>query len=137
MYKRSYKFRIYPTQAQARTFEWMLARCRELYNAALLEWRAAWQMSHKSVGYLDQQNQLPAIKECRLEYKDIYSQVLQDVLRRADKTRQAFYRRCKEGGNPGYPRLGSGSRYNSLTYPQSGWERKTRTANPIQSQRLN
>ncbi len=52
------------------------------YNAGLQERREAYRMCGASVGYLQQQNQLPAIKEARPEYKQIGSQVLQDVLRR-------------------------------------------------------
>jgi putative transposase len=47
--------------------------------------------------------------------------VLQDVLRRLDKAFKAFFRRVKSGEVPGYPRFKAWFRYNSLTYPQSGF----------------
>ncbi|PZS06138.1 MAG: transposase [Candidatus Chloroheliales bacterium] len=121
VYKRTYKFRAYPTAAQTRLLDWQLTRCRELYNSALQERRDAYKMCGKSVSYYDQANQLPAIKEVRPEYSDIYSQVLQDVLRRADKAFQNFFRRVKQGKTPGYPRFQGRGRYDSITYPQSGW----------------
>jgi putative transposase len=99
----------------------MLERCRELYNAALQERRDAYRMAGKSLNYCDQANQLPAVKEVRPEYTDIYSQVLQDVLRRVDKTFQAFFRRVKAGEQPGYPRYKGAGWYGSFTYPQAGW----------------
>lgn len=121
MFKRSYKFRLYPTEAQIEVLNFTLRRCRELYNGSLTEWREAYRMCGISIQYQDQQNQLPDIKEWRPEYKDIYSQVLQDVLNRRDKASKAFYRRVKNGETPGYPRYKSQDRYNSFTYPQSGW----------------
>src|SRR5437868_3330131 len=121
MSKRTFKFRLVPTRKQAERLDWTLARCRELYNAALQERRDAYRMAHKSLNYYDQANQLPAIKEVRSEYSEIHSQILQDVLRRVDKTFQAFFRRVKAGETPGYPRFQGRDRYDSFTFPQLGW----------------
>ncbi|MDQ2808060.1 MAG: transposase [Chloroflexota bacterium] len=86
------------------------------------EWREAYRLRGVSLNYYDQANQLSAVKEVRPEYKDIHSQVLQDVLKRLDKARQAFYRRVKAGQTPGYPRFQGRNRYDSITYPQGGWK---------------
>jgi len=95
-----------------------------LYNAALTERRDAYKYAGKSVSYYDQQNDLPEIKaEIRQEYQDIAAHVLQDVLRRLDKAFQNFFRRCKNGENPGYPRFQGRNRYDSFTYPDgAGWK---------------
>jgi putative transposase len=118
---RAYKYRLYPNKHQRATLQWVLDRTRELYNAALQERRDAWNMCKVSINYLQQAAQLPEIKEIRPEYNDIHSQVLQDVLRRVDKAYKAFFRRLKEGKTPGYPRFHGYERYNSFTYPQSGF----------------
>src|SRR5579872_714643 len=99
---KTYKYRLYPTRKQAETLQWTLDRCRELYNAALQERRDAYRMAGKSITYYDQANQLPEIKQDREEYQDIHSQVLQDVLRKAEKAFKAFFARCKRGETPGY-----------------------------------
>jgi putative transposase len=117
-----YKYRLYPTQKQSNTLEWILRRSKELYNAALEERTAAYKMCGVSISYQMQADQLPEIKEERPEYQEIYSQVLQDVLKRIDKAIQAFFRRVREGQKPGYPRFKSNSRYHSFTYPQGGYE---------------
>jgi putative transposase len=78
-------------------------------------------LERKSISYYDQQNQLPEIKVARSDVSDVYSQVLQDTLRRVDKTFQAFFRRAKSGQKAGYPRFKSARRYDSFTYPQSGF----------------
>jgi putative transposase len=98
----------------------VLRRCRELYNAALQERKEAWQKCGVSVNEVMQSAQLPAIKEVRPEYRDIYSQVLQDVLTRLDRAFQRFFARVKSGEKPGYPRFQGANRYNSFTYKQFG-----------------
>ncbi len=121
MSKQAYKFRLYPTKKQAHALSWTLDRCRELYNAALQERRDAYRMAGKSITYYDQANQLPEIKDIREEYQDIHSQVLQDVLRRVKKAFDAFFRRCKNGEEPGYPRFQGRNHYDSFCYPQGGY----------------
>lgn len=95
--------------------------CRELYNAALQERRDAYRINGLSINYHAQALQLPQIKQIREDVGGVYSQVLQDVLRRVDKTFDAFFRRAKSGETPGYPRFKPTSRYDSFTYPQSGF----------------
>ena len=122
--RKTFKYRIYPTQETERKLFWTLTRCRELYNAALSERKDAYKYAGKRVNYYDQQNDLPEIKaEIREEYQDIAAHVLQDVLRRLDKAFQNFFRRCKNGENPGYPRFQGRNRYDSFTYPDgAGWK---------------
>jgi putative transposase len=92
-----------------------------MYNAALQERRDAYRMVGKSITYYDQANQLPEIKDMREEYQDIHSQVLQDVLRRVKKAFDNFFRRCKSGETPGFPRFQVRNRYDSFCYPQGGY----------------
>ena len=76
---KAYKYRVYPTVGQAKELDWTLHRCRELYNAALEERILAYRMAVKSINYFDQANSLREVKEARPEYKNLHSQVLQDV----------------------------------------------------------
>jgi putative transposase len=120
--KKACKFRLYPTRKQEQMLFWTLTRCRELYNAALAERKEAYRMAGKSISYYEQKRDLPEIKaELRLEYQDIHSQVLQDVLLRVKRAFDAFFRRVKNGEEPGYPRFQGRNRYNSFTYPQAGY----------------
>ena len=118
---KAYKYRLSPTKKQAVRLQEVLDRCRELYNAALQERRDAYRMCHVSIGYNQQAAQLSDIKAIRPEYADIHSQVLQDTLKRLDKAFKAFFRRIKNGEKPGYPRFQHDGRYDSFTYPQSGF----------------
>src|SRR5262245_23291540 len=95
--------------------------CRELYNAAIQERRDAYRINGVSVNYHAQAIQLPQIKKVRDDLGAVYSQVLQDTLRRVDKAFDAFFRRVRNGETPGYPRFKTASRFDSSTYPQSGF----------------
>src|SRR5215467_6910870 len=80
----------------------------------------------KSINYYEQQRDLPEIKEIRPEYIDIHSQVLQDVLLRLKRAFDRFFERAKNGEKPGYPRFQGRNRYDSFTYPQSGFSLEER-----------
>ncbi|PCI21857.1 MAG: transposase, partial [SAR324 cluster bacterium] len=58
--------------------------CRHLYNWNLQERVAAYETSGQSLSYRQQQNALPALKLEKPWFKSVYSQVLQDVLKRLD-----------------------------------------------------
>src|ERR1700687_4082324 len=121
--RKTYKYRLQPNKTTEQKLQWILDRCRELYNAGLSERKDAYKYAGKSVTCYDQINDLPEIKAIREEYQDIGAHVLQDVLRRLDKAFQNFFRRCKHGENPGFPRFQSRHRYESFTYPdQAGWK---------------
>jgi putative transposase len=68
-----------------------------------------------------QQATYPILKEQRPSLTTIHSQVLQNIAVRVDLAYKAFFRRVKTGEKPGYPRFKGHGRYDSLTYPQSGF----------------
>ncbi len=120
---KAYKYRIYPNKASAQKLQWVLDRCRELYNAALQERKEAYKYAGKTIGVYEQKRDLVEIKQIRQEYQDIGSHVLQDVVFRLEKAMQAFFRRVKEGSKPGYPRFMGPNRYDSFCYPdKAGWK---------------
>src|SRR6476646_8183369 len=118
--RKTYKYKLKSTPQQEQAMAFVLRRCRELYNAGLEERQEAWRKRGVSVTLAGQSAQLPAIKEVRPEYRDVHSQVLQDVLTRLDRAFQAFFRRVKNGETPGYPRFQGVTRYNGFTYKQFG-----------------
>jgi putative transposase len=118
--RKTYKYKLKPTPQQEQAMAFVVRRCRELYNAALQERKEAWEKHGVSVTVASQSAQLPEIKAVRPDYRDIHSQVSQDVLTRLDRTFQAFFRRVQAGEKPGYPRFKGSYRYNSFTYKQFG-----------------
>ncbi|MFX1465486.1 MAG: RNA-guided endonuclease InsQ/TnpB family protein [Promethearchaeota archaeon] len=119
--KRTYKFRLYPTTQQTTTLTQWLTTCRLLYNTSLVTRKDAWHTHQQSVTYYQQATQLQIAKQTNPFLKAVHSQVLQDVLRRLDKTFNNFFRRLKKGEKAGYPRFKGKYRYDSFTYPQSGF----------------
>jgi putative transposase len=118
---KTYKYKLQPTPAQAQALEQVLSRCRALYNVALEQRKTWWQRGQGVVAtYYQQAMELPKLKAACPEYAEVNAQVLQDVLRRLDKTFQAFFRRVQRGEKAGYPRFQGWGRYNSFTYPQYG-----------------
>jgi putative transposase len=61
---------------------------------------------------------LPELKKIKPKLKHVHSQTLQDVSKRIDLAFKSFFRRCKNGEKPGYPRFKARDRYHSFTYPQ-------------------
>src|SRR5437588_10779198 len=93
---KTYKFRIYPNNTTANKLQWVMDRCRELYNAALQERKEAYKYAGKSISCFDQINDLQEIKHVlRLEYEDIAAHVLNDVLQRLDKIYKRYIHRAK------------------------------------------
>jgi putative transposase len=123
MSRKTYKYRLYPNRLQKGRLQTTLDVCRELYNAGLQERRDGYRVAKAKLNYYTQANQLSEIKEIRPEVAGVHSQVLQDALKRVDK---AFFRRCKTGLTPGFPRFRSRHRYDSFTYPQAGFAMNTK-----------
>lgn len=121
MMLKAFRYRLCPTKVQEVELFNQLRLCRNLYNAALQERTFAYKKAKVTRNYYDQANTLSEIKAELPEYKGVYSQVLQDVLKRIDKAYQAFFRRVKSGEKPGFPRYRGRDRYDSFTYPQSGF----------------
>lgn len=125
---KTFRYRLRPTKAQESVLLEQLRLCRNLYNAALQERRDAYRKAGKTVTGYDQMKDLTEIKAALPEYSGVYSQVLQDVLKRLDKAFKAFFRRVKAGSTPGYPRFKGAGWYDSFTYPQSGFSVSEKTA---------
>lgn len=115
---RIFKYRLYPTKRQARVFAAWLVECCWLYNHFLAERKAAWDNERKITWRFDQCNALPELKTEHPTLLQVYAQTLQNVATRIDLAYRAFFRRCKAGEHPGYPRFKSVRRYDSFTFPQ-------------------
>jgi len=117
--KTAYKFRMYPTKQQEAQLDLTLDTCRHLYNLALADRKNAYENEGISRSYYDQARMLTVERE-NGNFTGIYAHVLQDVLRRLDKSFKAFFRRVKTGEKPGYPRFKGAGWYKSFTYPDAG-----------------
>ena len=121
--KKTYQFKLKPSRLQVERLDNALNLCRRLYNACLFQRRISYRDWGISLTCYDQIKQIPEIKLNLEEYKNVHSQVLQDVVRRVDNSYKNFFRRVKSGKErPGFPRYKPRQRYDSIVYPQSGWK---------------
>ena len=119
----AHKFRIYPNKQQSATLDLTLETCRRLWNTALEDRKVNWELNGIVRSYEDQAAILTSEKKIYPELCSVYSQVLQETLKRLKKAFDNFFRRVKaHEKEKGYPRFKSKGRYNSITYPQSGFK---------------
>ncbi len=118
----SYKYRLNPTHHQHTLLYWTLELCRWVYNETLAIRKHTWEDQQKSLSLYDTNKLLTGWKVEKPELSQVHSQVLQNVQDRVDLAFKAFFRRVKGGAEKfGYPRFKGRGRYDSFTYPQSGF----------------
>jgi putative transposase len=118
---RVFRYRLKPTKAQVTKLNEQLELCRWVYNETLAMRKNSFEQEGKSISYFESKKMLPIWKESKPELRSVHSQVLQDVVLRVNLAFSAFFRRVKTGEEPGYPRFKGKNRYDSLSYPQSGF----------------
>ena len=118
---KAFKYRLYPTPAQARQMLLVLKVCRNWYNMCVSERTWAYKLEGRSVTKYEQ------VKQSRLyrktfawAAKSVFSQTMQSVAADVDKAYQAFFRRVKAGEKAGYPRYKGCNRFHSFNFPQYG-----------------
>lgn len=116
--RKTFKYRLYPTKEQRHLLDQQLEECRWLYNRLLEERKRTWEERQESLRLYDQHAMIPVLKVERPTLARVQSQVLQNVAVRIDLAVKAFFRRCKAGETPGYPRFRGKGRYDSFTFPQ-------------------
>lgn len=113
--RKTYKYRIYPTNKQTQKLERTLNTCRILYNSSIAGRRRHYEETGEGLTRIQQQEMLVIAKKEDDWLKGVHSQVLQDVLFRVERAFAGFFRK---NGKAGYPRFKGVDRYDSFTYPQ-------------------
>ncbi len=104
--------------------------CCELYNAALESWRGTylwWREHHPGealpaelrVSKYDLMKEFTGVRSDIPEWERLAVQVGRGVLCRFDRAVRSFYKRCKKGGNPGFPRFKSSRRWRTIEIPDA------------------
>lgn len=113
MQKKSYKFRLHPIRKQEKKLEMALDQACFLYNQLL--------DIHQQI-YLGEEKTLSHFDMCNLvkdfETKQLHSQVKQNIPKRISDAFKHFFRRCKNGETPGFPKFHKRVFYKSITFPQ-------------------
>jgi putative transposase len=124
--KKTFQFRLYPNKNQEVILNRTLSTCRHLYNDVLAERKRQAELNRLrrefdvfpwgKPEWINKYDQMLDLTKFKTDIqKEVFSQVLQDVIKRVDKGFKNFF------NGFGYPRFKSRNRYNSFTYPQSGF----------------
>jgi putative transposase len=112
-----HRVRLYPTAAHERRLWFMLDLTRQTYNALLDERRYAWTARRISVTSKLQYAEITALRGEDARFAAVYRECVDAVLHRLDLSFAAFFRRCKRGETPGFPRFKPASRWKQLEFP--------------------
>lgn len=130
----AYQYRLRPTKQQVSEIDrWLSMLCAQ-YNFLLAD-RFNWYEQNRcpinacplvchlpelrdNPNYYSQKRTLPNLKKTHPHYGEIYSQVLQDVVKRVKVTFDRFLSGDTNGKRSGRPRFKSRERYRTFTYPQ-------------------
>ena len=130
----SYQYRIKPTKEQRKIIDNTLDMLRHQYNFLLAQ-RFNWyeqnrcyidrcplvchlQELSEQPNYYNQKASLIQLKKDRPWYKNIHSQVLQEVPKKVELTFTRWLKGDSNGKKSGRPRFKSAGRYKTFTYPQ-------------------
>jgi len=117
----SFKYRLKTSREQVEILGEQLRLCRLAYNTLLghcFDERKAGRgtPTSTSLNYL-----LPAMNARTPELEGVHSQVLQNVAKRVRSGFESYWKRRKAGLKTHLPRFRRANKYDSLTYPQSGF----------------
>ena len=94
--RRTFRYPVYPTQAQEITLlEWLDHLC-ELQNSARHDRKVAWETEGERVSCNAQQKKLTVAREKYADFRAVPQDMQVCALERMDKAFDAFYRRCKK-----------------------------------------
>ena len=117
---KTYEFKLQPNKRQEKRLVVCLDACRFAYNWALADRRDMWRYAKYSTGFYDQSRYLVELKREHPFLSEVHVHALQTTLKRADLAFQSFFRRCKAGGKPGYPRFKGRDRFDSFSFKEDG-----------------
>ena len=118
--RKTFKYRLFTNKTQDTVLNDMLNSARYLYNCALEQRILCWKQWRKSINYYDQANTLKEIRSFDEGIAKLNYSASQEILRRLDKSFQAFFRRIKQGEKPGFPRFKGKNYFHSIIFPAYG-----------------
>ena len=106
--ERAYEIRIYPNAAQRELAERTFGCCRWVYNRCLETRKAEYERTGRSPSVYQLQKLVTAWKRTDAPWLgEVDSHALQQAAVNLGRAFDGFFRRCRAGGKPGYPRFKS------------------------------
>ena len=118
--RRAFVYRLYPTPAQRKRLDSVRETCRRWYNTCLAERIEAWDEYSVGISYYDQQRGVKILKRENPFAKTVHTHCLQGATKDLDLAFKAFFRRCKSGEAPGYPRFKARHRFAGFGFQEYG-----------------
>lgn len=118
MIRKTFKYRIFPTNKQKRKLDFFLKECCWLYNYFLDYHKDFYIKNNRTITRFELQKLIPELKKQRQSLNDVCGQVLQDTTTRIRDAFGLFFKRIKNKKDHGYPRYKTEEKYRSITYAQ-------------------
>lgn len=103
----SYKFRVYPTAAQAKQIQRTFGCCRFVWNHYLALRKDLYEQDGKAMNYNACSGDMTQLKNALSWLREVDATALQSSIKDLDIAYQNFFRRVKQGQKPGYPKFKS------------------------------
>ncbi len=117
---KTFKYRLYPTPAQARQLMVCLNAARHWYNMCVAERKYSYEREGRRVGLYEQLRLVKRYKAAFRQAKAVHSHILQVATADCDQAFKAFFRRVKAGETPGYPRFKGYDHFDSFGFKEYG-----------------
>ncbi len=115
---KTYRFKLMPTKAQEHAFVCWLGTTRYVYNLCLDYKKTLYSDCGISISKNDIQKELSSIRRETPWMNDVHSQVMQDATDRLFLAYDNFFRRVKQGEEPGFPKFTNKNRHKSFRFKQ-------------------
>ena len=113
----TYKYLLRPASQQAQTLDFLLWQSRLIYNSAFEQRIQTFQETGKGIRFTAQCAYYRDLRNTNPETLGALNATsLQQLLRRLDKSFQAFFRRIKAGETPGFPRFKGHNLFKSIEF---------------------
>jgi len=115
---KAYKYKLKTNVIFEEKLNRISGSCRFVYNLFLNQRIQEYKTDFAYANYYDQALQLPSLKEEFPWLKEVPSQALQQTLKDLEQAYKNFFRRCKKGEVPGFPKFHKKGIKESFRYPQ-------------------
>ena len=120
--RKTFKFKIYENPKKNREFHWQLKIANEIHNHCIALHKRYFKLFKKYLNANKLKNHLTKLRNLpeNVHWKELGSQVIQDVAERIDRGYKAFFK--KKGKNRGTPKFKKRENQRSFTLKQAGWK---------------